>query len=136
MAVLLRAFSASFGTNRLCLNYDDSKPIRLSVADLAVTETLQLRSGASLVALSLRRELTECKSERGGDGGVGLPRWFLVDGRHTRYLGDTLSFIAAADLDADGSAEYFFWYAGYNRDGYVLFYNKFKDQVRYLWSYH
>jgi len=133
MGRLLRAFNASFGPSRLCLKYNDPKPVRLSSADLVVSETLKLPSGGSLVALSLKRELTECQSERGG---VDLPRWFLVVGRQPRYLRDSLAFIAAADLDADRQTEYLFWYSGYNKDGYVLFYNAFKASARYIWSYH
>lgn len=133
MAALLRGFNASSGATRLCLEYNDGKPISLAVGDLSVTESLQLPSGARLIALSLRRELTECKSERGG---VDLPRWFVLGGGQPRFLGASLAFIAAADLDADGTIEYLFWYSGYNRDGYVLFDASFKNPARFLWSYH
>ena len=96
-------------------------------------EDLRLPTGAHLVAASFRPPLTECGNELGG---VDRPRWFLLQGLRSRFLGDALAFIAATDPDAANGQVYLFWYSGYNRDGYVLFDATFREPVRFLWRYH
>ena len=130
--MLLAAFRKSFGRTKLCVEYNDSKPVVLSPTDIKVVENLRFRD-TSLIAVTLTRELTECQSELGG---ADLPRWFVVRGSEIMHVGNSLNFVGAADVDGDGNVEYVFWYSGYNRDGYVMFNDRFDSAVRFVWNYH
>lgn len=61
---------------------------------------------------------------------------FLVTGGEVRRIGPDLQLIDAGDFDNDGKSEVLFWYSGYNRDGYTLFYDDFRQHVNYWWGYH
>jgi len=130
--LLLKAFRDSLGTTKLCLSDQDSRPVTLTENDLVIADRLQFPSGVALTAISLKRNMTECGSELGG---TELPRWFAVS-KASKYLGAALTFVGAADFDADGSGEYVFWYSGYNEDGYILFAKDFAEKVRFTWKYH
>ncbi len=48
----------------------------------------------------------------------------------------TTVLVDAGDYDNDGKSEVLFWVERYNRDGYFLFYNNFKNMIDFTWSYH
>ena len=66
-----------------------------------------------------------------------LSQLFFVDRTGgVDYLGDSLTPLDAMDVDRDGRSEWFVWYSGYNKDGYVMFFDGMKKNVRYTWGYH
>lgn len=62
--------------------------------------------------------------------------WYLVNGNNIDYVGSEMELVSAGDFDKDGKTEFLFWHSGYNEDGYILYYNDFKERVEYLWGYH
>lgn len=65
-----------------------------------------------------------------------LDNWFLIKNNEIDYVGREMQLIDAGDYDGDGKSELLFWYSGYNKDGYILFYNDFRGESKYLWGYH
>jgi len=53
-----------------------------------------------------------------------------------RHLGIGFTLVDAGDYDNDGRSEVVFWYSGYDRDGYVLYYNGFSDHADFTWNDH
>lgn len=55
------------------------------------------------------------------------------------FFDDINSFaflVDAGDYDGDGKSEILFWFERYNRDGYVLFYDKCSKFDEFTWPYH
>jgi non-ribosomal peptide synthetase component F len=100
------------------------------------------RNGDALLKVVVRRDtFEEC------DGPREFPSqlWLYRDARGgVRPLAgqlesmrvDLVSPLDFNDLLRDGHDEVLFWAAGYNRGGYVLYYDGFRKSVKYLWSYH
>jgi hypothetical protein len=63
--------------------------------------------------------------------------WFVIDPSHySNYLASGISLIDAGDYDEDGQSELLFSIFRYNRGGYQLFYDHFKKQATFEYSYH
>lgn len=63
--------------------------------------------------------------------------WFFIsDEQKVQHLGAGLNFITYADYDGDGKTEFIFQVQRYNRDGYILFTDAFKENVENTRSYH
>lgn len=86
-----------------------------------------------LASLSLNKEKINCDGPRRPEWSKN---WFLIDGDNIEFLGNQMQFVDAYDHNDDGDLEYLFWYSGYNEDGYILFYDDFKERSQYLWKYH
>jgi len=132
MSALRKGFLKSLPDGKLCVNYDDPHPTKIRERDLLVTHDIVFPGNRRLIAVSLKRQLTECGSEIGG---VEQPRWFVLE-PSPRFIGASLTHVATADLDADGKPEHVFWFSGYNEDGYILFKSDFKQPLRFTWKYH
>lgn len=132
MGALRKAFLKSLPEGKLCIKYDDPRPTKIRESDLRVRHDIVFPGSRRLIALSLKRQLTECGSEIGG---VEQPRWFVLE-PSPRFIGASLTHVATADLDADGEPEHVFWFAGYNEDGYILFKSNFSQPLRFTWKYH
>jgi len=130
---LMPAFKASFKGAALCIDSaGKSKPYRLRAGDVRVITHLAARDGSQLFALQLGSKAFECNSELGE---AMSARWFTVNS-DVRYVGSDLSLLDASDYDGDGKTEFLFWYSGYNRDGYVLFSEHFRQRAEFTWNYH
>lgn len=100
------------------------------------------RNGEALLQVSVRQQVyAEC------DGPRAYPRqlWFYRDAKGTvRVLPGQLDEIRAdlvaplefSDLLRDGHDEVLFQAAGHDRGGYVLYYERFRKSVNYLWAFH
>jgi hypothetical protein len=53
-----------------------------------------------------------------------------------RFLGAGMWLVDAGDYDNDGKSEVLFSIDQYNRGGYILFYDDFKKQAVFEFSYH
>lgn len=130
---LMPSFRSSLKGAPLCIKSEGkAKPYRFRAGDVRVITHLAARSGMQLIALQLGSKAFECNSELGEVMGT---KWFAVDGG-VRYVGSDLSLLNATDYDGDGKTEFLFWYSGYNRDGYVLFSERFRQRTEFTWSYH
>ncbi len=52
------------------------------------------------------------------------------------FLRDELHYLEHGDFDNDGKDEFLFWYSIFNHEGYILYYNDFKNTTEFMWSYH
>jgi len=71
--------------------------------------------------------------------------WFYIDSeRHVKPLGDGIKpvddygmrLVDIGDFDNGGTAEVIFWKSGYNKGGYVMYYDHFTRSVDFQWGYH
>lgn len=128
-------FAAAAGEANTCESQDAETPSvwAYSADDLLVSSSYQDHAGRRLVALALNPTRNHCDGPRDD---AWSTYWFLVVKDSITPLGANLSLVDAGDYDADGSSELLFWYSGYNKDGYSLFYDGLRKRVDYQWSYH
>lgn len=63
--------------------------------------------------------------------------WFVVaPQQQVRWLGSNMWFVDAGDYDGDGKSELVFAIDDYNRGGYRLFYDDFRQRAEFQFSYH
>ena len=69
---------------------------------------------------------------------VGIACWFVVDPqKRVRYLNEGLGLlVGAGDYDCDGKSELVFQLGGYNRGGYVIYYDDFNKRAVFEFGYH
>jgi hypothetical protein len=100
------------------------------------------RSGDALLKVVVRRDtFEECDGPREFPSQLWLYRDArggvrALPGQLEAMRADLVSPLEFNDLLHDGRDEVLFWAAGYNRGGYVLYYDRFRKSVKYLWSYH
>ena len=102
-------------------------------AEVLIDSTYRSKTGEVLLGLYLDPKLYKC------DGLIDdlyQEQWYAIKGNDIRAIGENLTPVDAFDLDGGGSSEWIFSYGGYNKDGYVLFWNDFKQKAEYLWNYH
>jgi len=108
------------------------KKFRMSVKNLPVHIAFRSVSGSLLIVLK--------PDGYGCDGpisdGWDAQTFYLEADKPAAFVGKGLAPLEAADVDGDGKSEWLFWYAGYNRDGYRLFYDGMKKHVVFDWGYH
>jgi hypothetical protein len=64
------------------------------------------------------------------------PHWFVTDGAdQVRFLGSELMLIDAGDYGGDGHSELVFAKSSYDYDGYLMFYDDFRQSATFGWSY-
>jgi hypothetical protein len=101
--------------------------------EVLIDRTFHSKAGEVLLGLYLNPKIDNCD---GLPEDEDLERWYVIQGTRIQFLGTNLTPMDAVDLDGDGKSEWVFSYSGYNRDGYVLFWNNFKQKSEYLWNYH
>lgn len=65
-----------------------------------------------------------------------LHMWFFLQNKSVKAIGTQLDMLSIGDFDNDGKDEALFRFFGYNRDGYILFFNGFKNSIQSIWAYH
>ena len=93
------------------------------------------RSSTNKELVSIGLDLTKINCD-GPPSPEWLASWFLLNGNDIDFVGREMELIDAGDYDGDGKSEFLFWYSGYNKDGYILIYNDFREKAEYLWGYH
>ena len=89
-----------------------------------------------------RRFFKDCD----GWGGSASDLWFFSEGnsqprmisRQPQLDGwdSSQELVDIGDFDGDGRIEALFWFSGYNEDGYVLYFDRFKKSATFTWGYH
>jgi hypothetical protein len=65
------------------------------------------------------------------------PQWFVITPeQHVRFIGSNMWLIDAGDYDNDGKSELVFSIDDYNRGGYILFYDDFRQKAVFEFNYH
>jgi hypothetical protein len=101
--------------------------------DIVFYQSYQSITGKKIISIGLNTEKYNC------DGPVPSEwsnHWFLLDKGKIDFLGREMTLIDAGDYDNDGQSELLFWSSSYNKDGYVLMYNSFREMRQYVWGYH
>jgi len=106
----------------------------LGPAEVRLSKSYRSRQGESLLALSIGGREPPSDEVPGEEWSL---HWFLArtDGR-LEFLGNDLLLIDAGDYDGDGRSEVLFLKSGYDEDGYVLFFDDFKEHAEFAWQYH
>ena len=71
-----------------------------------------------------------------GEDDENAAAWFYVTGKEVRYLGSNMLLVDIGDYDHDGHEEAVFKIQKYNNDGYMLYYDGFRQKVEFSWNYH
>ncbi len=93
------------------------------------------RSGSDGILISIGLDSKKYKCD-GPTDSSWLARWFLIRGEDIDYIGTSMELVDAGDYDGDGKSELLFWSRGYDKDGYVLFFNDLRQKAEYTWIYH
>jgi hypothetical protein len=62
--------------------------------------------------------------------------WFLLSGSSCVYIRSNMLLLDAGDYDNDGKAEVVFKFEEYDHDGYILYYDDFRQMSLFGWIYH
>lgn len=134
LGLLFNSFKAQVGPALRCSNHSEKGvPFEYAVKDLEVLWSYGDKAGRRLITARLKRlkDTDTCD-------GFYEQEWdahtFLLTPKVD--LGPGLDLVDAGDYDNDGHSEALFSFSGYNRDGYVLFSNRFATKAEFLWSYH
>jgi hypothetical protein len=102
--------------------------------EVRVVKSYASRKGWTVARLELNNAI-ECDDT---EAGFGLSeQWFAVDPKNrAQYLGKDMWLVDAGDYDNDGKSEVLFAIDGDNRGGYRLFYEDFKKEAVFEYSYH
>lgn len=130
--LLLADFRNAVGLKLPCPDDPEtSMPFDRTAATFAAAKGYQDRAGRILVVLDVEDTTSVCDSP----DGPKAQHWFLLaDGVHP--LGPNFELVDAGDYDRDGKSDLLFWYSGYNKDGFTLFYDGLTKHVDFRWSYH
>ena len=126
------AFQRSLQGRQLCTGSDNPKLYRFKQSDLQQVRQFRHFGGAGLIAVRLKDDVFECRSELGAAIGV---HWFYVN-PDPAFIGSDIDLVDIVELDGNVESTFVFWHSGYNRDGYVLFNSLLKPLARFSWSYH
>ena len=107
------------------------EPVVYGRADMRPRRSYRDRHGRILAAVQLDELRHGCDIA----DAEWTMHWFLIQDT-VQFLGKALTLVDAGDYDADGESEVIFWFSGYNRDGYTLFYDGLQRRVDFLWNYH
>jgi hypothetical protein len=103
-----------------------------SGADIKVTRAYRSKRNRQVVQLAVKGCAPD--DERGDELSM---EWYVVspDGKF-QYLDSNMHLVDAGDYDNDGKSELIFSIDDYNRGGYKLFYDDFKQKAVFEFSYH
>jgi hypothetical protein len=137
-------FKARVPTIPNCKFSDEGKPLGKGrpsgFADVIVFDRVRLSQGGYL--LGVRAKGAEECDESGGftsDMWVMKPATgtaFALEGFDTTGWPYSLNLVDVGAFTSDSSIQAVFFYAGYNEDGYVIYYDGFRKNARFTWGYH
>ena len=118
-----------------CRNPEQEKadPYAFKTEDLRIIAGYRSTDGSILISIGLNPENYHCD---GPMDAAWLDHWFRIRNSQIDFIGEDLQLIDAGDYDADGTSEVMFWSSGYNKDGYVLYYDDLLKRVEFKWNYH
>jgi len=109
-------------------------PFKFAPEDLVV-RMYRAKDGRMLITANVSGAYY-CEYSGAGDGGFDAQTFGIGANGKALLLGPGLTLVDAGDYDADGNSELVFALSQYNRGGYVLFSDDFKEQARFEFGYH
>ena len=112
---------------------NETVPFDFKLEDVVFYKSYASSNGQKIVALGMDHKKYGC------DGvwpASWRDNWFLIEGDNLDYIGREMTLVDAGDYDNDGKSELLFWHSGYNRDGYILMYDSFREKSQFIWGYH
>ena len=108
-------------------------PFEYGAEDVLVNKSYKSKSGSVLVSVGISEIGRDCE---GAQEKSYARNWFLIKNNTVDFIGKDMDLVDAGDYDNDGKVEFMFWYSAYNKDGYVLMYDDFRQSASYIWNYH
>jgi hypothetical protein len=126
-------FRKKFPKASNCTNVEaEPKPWSYGDRDIKLIKTYSNQKGWLLVLA----KLNDYRCDGMIEGPFG-DQWFTISPtKNVRFLDSDMWLVDAGDYDNDGKSEVLFAIAGDNRGGYRLFYDDFKKQAVFEYSYH
>jgi len=134
VALLRRQFRQQFPKVSNCENAEENvdKPWLYQDNDIKIMKTYSSKENWAVARVRL--EEYQC------DGPAGDPfvdQWFSISPtREVKFLDKAMWLVDAGDYDNDGGSELVFSIDDYNRGGYKVFYDHFKKEAVFEFSYH
>lgn len=101
--------------------------------DLQIYKGYRSSSGSELISIGLDLDKYQCD---GPSGPEWAAQWFFIRNEKIDFIGNEMELVDAGDYDGDGNSEILFWSSGYNKDGYILYFDNLRQKVEFKWSYH
>jgi hypothetical protein len=132
---LYEAFKRAVGNVINCKDpYDNKGELFLyGVEDLNIHNGYRSSSDSALISIGLDLGKYRCD---GPSDTSWAPQWFLIRSDQITFIGNEMVLVDAGDYNGDGKSEILFWSSGYNKDGYILYFDNLRQKVEYKWSYH
>lgn len=108
-------------------------PVKYRKKEIKVLKSYTSSTQKSLIQLGFDSKGQSCESR---PKELCSDYWFFMDDKTVKFIGTDLELVDAGDYDDNGESEVLFWYSGYNKDGYRLFYENFNQSVELYESYH
>jgi hypothetical protein len=139
---IIRKGISSFRSTFISIDNCEQEPPYKSVSqvykdkDILILKSYHSIASEYLISLQLNHRLNKCDAISEAESAWSLT-WFYINRLgESRHIGGSMLLVDAGDYDNDGKSEVIFWFSGYNRDGYRLFYDNFTKSVEFCWSYH
>jgi hypothetical protein len=132
---LYEAFKRVVGDVINCKDPYDNKgePFLFDVEALKIHNGYRSRNGNALISIGLDLNQYRCD---GPSDASWASQWFLIRNNQIAFIGNEMMLVDAGDYNGDGKSEILFWSSGYNKDGYILYFDDLQQKVEYKWSYH
>jgi len=102
--------------------------------DVQPVKAYRSKAGKVLFALAIRGRKSPADEVPSAAWSL---HWFVADNADSiRFLGSELDLIDAGDYDRDGRSEVIFVKASYNANGYILFFDNFRQSAQFVGSDH
>ncbi|WP_413942679.1 hypothetical protein [Bdellovibrio sp. HCB-162] len=107
-------------------------PWKYKDEDIKVYKRYMANSNWKLIAL----HLTDNKCDGPPEEAYNQSWYAVSPSGEVTFLDSGLALVDAGDYDRDGKSEVIFQVSRYNRGGYILFYDKFKQREENIFGYH
>lgn len=127
-------FRSKFNEVINCTDEHDTKPKVWNYTDEDIKILKAYTSKTSWIVASLKLGPYKC------DGLLEdsyIPTWFLFSPKgKVSVLDSGMTFVDAGDYDGDGKSEIIFQVSRYNKGGYIMYFDDFKQNVDFMFGYH
>lgn len=132
--LLKKEFRTKFNDVVNCKDSDDIKPKTWNYKDKDIKILKVYSSKDKWIVTSLELGPYRCD---GISEDAYVSNWFLISPTgKISYLDSGMTLIDAGDYDGDGKTEVVFLVSRYNKGGYIMYYDDFKQNVDFLFGYH